>query len=307
MPIDRRTALQTAGTAGLAALAGCPLLSSNHYEYTLTVEPVGQSPVDHALYDPGEEPLFHEVARDALDAIVPDGRYTTDGFEPLPTDAYVEDGGQFYQTKTTVTGRERMERTVVRADRLEGDSVPDDAVPVDSLSDVSRRIVEVLAGYRATDRSRDPDELRREAAYVLRRPAELAESVGDELDGAAVRTGPADDAVYDISFTTERITEPVVESFAVAVATDRQAFHDVVLATRVDAEVAGADLDHEVRRVLDDVVETGETSETTPLTPPFERLVERLGVADVDVSRDGQLLWYDETLYRYGLYVNPAS
>ncbi|MCU4800057.1 hypothetical protein OB920_06700 [Halobacteria archaeon HArc-gm2] len=307
MPIDRRTALQTVGTAGLAALAGCPLLSTNHYEYTLTVDSVDQSLADYALYDPDEESLFDTAARDALDAILPDGRHTTYGYEPLPTGAYVEDGGRYYQTAAVVTGRERMERTLVRADLLELDSVSAETVPLDSLSTVSRRIVENLHEYHATDGAGHSTDLLWDGAYVLRRPAELDSAVTDEIDDATVAVDPGENSAYRVSLATERITERVVESFAVAVAEDSQTFSDVVLATRIDAEVEGPDLDPGVREALDDVVETGETSETTPLTPSFEGLLERLGLGDVDVGRNGQLLWYDERLYRYGLYVSPAN
>jgi len=200
-----------------------------------------------------------------------------------------------------------MDRTVVRADRLDPGSVSAETVPVDSLSAVSGRIVEILHEYHATDGSGGSDDLLRAGAYVLRRPAELADSVSEELDDAAVTMDPGGNWAYHVSLATERITERVVETFAVAVAGDQQTFRDVVLATRVDAEVDDAGLDHEVRRALEDVIEFGETSETTPLSPPFERLLERLGLGDVGVGRNGQLLWYDERLYRYGLYVSPAN
>lgn len=308
MPFHRRTALQAAGTAGLASLAGCAgLFSQDQYEYALTVDPVGESLVEHALYDPSDEPLFRTAASEALDAIVPDGRHVTYGFEPLPSDAYVTDGGRYYQTDAVVTGRERMERTVVRVDRLDLGSVSADAVPLDSLSEVSRRIVEILHDYHGTGGSGGSVDLLWDGAYVLRRPAELADSVADELDGTAVTMGTDRNMAYRVSLETERLTESVVESFAVQVAQDRQAFRDVALATRVDAEIDGESLGPGVRQALDDVVETGETREMTPLPTPFERLLDRLGLGDVGVSRNGQLLWYEEALYRYGLYVSPAN
>jgi len=55
-----------------------------------------------------------------------------------------------------------------------------ETVPADSLSAVSGRIVEILHEYHATDGSGGSDDLLRAGAYVLRRPAELADSVSEE-------------------------------------------------------------------------------------------------------------------------------
>ncbi|MFC6989213.1 hypothetical protein ACFQJD_11755 [Haloplanus sp. GCM10025708] len=139
----RRRLLQTAGATTLAALAGCssasPLGSEDSTpEYTLDVESVDASPVEHALYRPGDGALFGDPARTALDAVLPDGRHTTYGYRPLPDDAYVARDGAYYQIKHVVTGRERLERALVRVDTVPRDQVPEDAVLVDSLPDRAR-------------------------------------------------------------------------------------------------------------------------------------------------------------------------
>jgi len=199
-----------------------------------------------------------------------------------------------------------MDRTVVRADRLDLGSVSAETVPADSLSAVSGRIVEILHEYHATDGSGGSDDLLRAGAYVLRRPAELADSVSEELDDAAVTMDPGGNWAYHVSLATERITERVVETFAVAVAGDQQTFRDVVpppASTRKSTTRAWTTRSG---------VRSGTSSSSARRarrrrSPPFERLPERLGLGDVGVGRNGRLLWYDERLYRYGLYVSPAN
>lgn len=312
MSLHRRTALRMAGTAGLAALAGCSSVSGvlstpDRDEYTLHVERVDQPLVEHVTYDVTEGSLFADGARTALDAIVPDGRYTTYGFEPLPADAYVRHDGRYFQTKVAVTGRERMERRLVRAERVAEEQVPDDAPAVGSLPRASGRVVKILHSYHATDGGGSATDLLREDAYVLRRPAELDGPIAGDLDGQVVTMDESGNWAYRISITTETVAEPVYETFAVDVAEDRDAFREVVFATRVDAELTRSGLDSAVRELLERTIERDSHSEETPLDRPFERLLERLGLADVDGGKNGQLLWYDESLFRYGLYVNAAD
>lgn len=309
MPRHRRTLLQAAGTAGLASLAGCSalsdLLSGSGHEYSLTVEPVGRSIVEHGLFDPDEDAQYGAAARDALDEILPDGRHTTFGFEPLPADAYVEHDGRYFQTKTTVTGRERMERTLVRATRVDPEAASGERRTVDSLPEASARVVHALHEYHVGGGS-STDRLRGDA-YVLRRPAELDGPIADELDGALVTMDEAAGWAYRLVLSSEPIVERVYETFAVAVAPDRAAFREVVLATRVDAEIDRTDLDPEVRRLLHVAIRNDVHRETTPLSDRFRRLIERLGLGHVGVSEDGRILWYDDSLFRYGLYVSPVS
>jgi len=92
MVLTRRRALRTAGATTLAALAGCssvdPLGADDPApEYTLHVDSIDASPVAHALHELDGGALFGESTRIALDAILPDGRHTTYGFEPLPSDS----------------------------------------------------------------------------------------------------------------------------------------------------------------------------------------------------------------------------
>lgn len=310
MTLHRRTVLQITGTAGLAALAGCSalsdLLSQDAHEYSLTIDPVDQSLVGHALYESDESAPFHQAARHALDAILPDGRHRTDGFEPLPTDAYVEHDGRYFQTEAIVTGRERTERTLVRAERVDGETVSD-ASSVESLPRASSRVIKVLHDYHATDGSDTSTDLLRGDAYVLRRPAELDGPIAGDLDGAAVTMDDEGHWTYRLALTTETIAEPVYETFATEVARDEATFREVVLATRIDAEFDAVDLEREVRRLLEESIEGDAHRETTPLSPPFDRLIERLGLDGVSVGKNGLLLWYDESLFRYGLYVNPVN
>lgn len=307
MPLHRRTALQVAGTAGLAALAGCGLFSQDTREFSLTIDALDESLVDHALYDPADETLFGTAARDALDAILPDGRHATSGFEPLPADAYVEREGRYYQTNAVVTGRERVERTLVRADRIDPGDVSGDPTPVDSLPRASARVVKILHSNASSDGSGSAADLLHDGAYVLRRPAERDGPIAGELDGEPVAMDEEGNWTYRLDVRSERLTEPVYETFAVEVASDRSTFSDVVLATRVDADLSGATLDVPVRRQLDEAIEVGTYRETTPLSASFRGVLDRLGLGDVGVSANGRVLWYEASAYRYGLYVSPVS
>jgi len=94
---QRRTALQLAGTN----------------EYTLSFDRIEQSLVEYVRYQPGDS-VYDQPAHRALPDILPDGRHTTYGYEPLPEDAYVAHDGRYYQTKIVVTGEQRMERPFVR-------------------------------------------------------------------------------------------------------------------------------------------------------------------------------------------------
>ena len=123
MVSTRRRALQIGGATILSALAGCatdnPLGSGETpSEYSLTVESIDASPVEHALYEPDDEALFRTPARTALNNILPDGRHPTYGYKPLPSDAYVTHEGSYYQTKHVITGRTRMKRQLVRVDPI---------------------------------------------------------------------------------------------------------------------------------------------------------------------------------------------
>lgn len=312
MSLHRRTALQVAGTAGLASLAGCSaladLFSQDAREYALTVDSVAESPVEHALYDPADEALFERAASAALADILPDGRHETTGFEPLPADSYVEHDGRFFQTDAVVTGRERVERTLVRAERVDPDGVSGDVTPVESLPEASARVVKILHSNAAGGGSdAAAADLLENGAYVLRRPAELEGPIAGDLDGDVVSMDADGHWTYRLRIDTESVREPVYETFAVEVAADTDAFRDVVLATRIDADLSGTTLEPATRRRLDDAIEAGTYRETTPLDPPYRRLIEHLGLADVDVGKDGLLLWYEESLYRYGLYVSPVS
>jgi len=117
----RRRFLQIGGATTLTALAGCTtrdLLGSKDTssEYSLTVDSIDAPPVEYALYEPDDGALFGEPARTALDNVLPDGRHTSYGYKPLPSDAYVAHEGSYYQTKHVVTGRTQIERQLVRVD-----------------------------------------------------------------------------------------------------------------------------------------------------------------------------------------------
>ncbi|WP_336336189.1 hypothetical protein [Haloarcula brevis] len=310
----RRRLLQAAGSIALAGFAGCTtsdVVGSDgpNREYTLTVETVAASPVGHALYEPSDDPLFGVPAHEALETVLPDGRHTTHGYRPVPEDAYVEYDGRYYQTDAVVTGSDTVERTLVRAAPLADDAtVPDDAVPVDSLDRPSARVAKILHSHAQTDGDGASADLLRNGAYVLRRSAERESPLADgTLDGRVVTMESGGPWNYRIETETRRLSETAYSTLALEIAPSREQFREVVFATRIDADLSGASLRADVRSTLDRARSRGRHVETTPLSTPFEALLDRLGLGTVDDAVNGQLLWDDGSLYRYGLYVRAAD
>ncbi|WP_239524507.1 hypothetical protein [Halogeometricum borinquense] len=190
MVLRRRRLLQSVAAASLATFAGCatPVFSGNEEKqmtYTLSIDNIPVSPVEHALYEPSDGALFGDPARTALDDIIPEGRHTTYGYQPLSEDQYVERNGAYYQTKHIVTGQKRLQRTLVRGEPLsEDEKTPDDAIVVESLDKPTSRVVKILHSNAQTGSAAD---LLRDDAYVLRRPAEQESALAaGELDGRVV-------------------------------------------------------------------------------------------------------------------------
>lgn len=312
MDARRRRTLGTVGTTALAALAGCStgdLLGSGESRrtYTLDVEPISVSPVEHALYEPDDGALFGDPARTALAEILPEGRHTTYGYDPLPDDAYVEHEGTYYRTVNVVTGRERMERTLVRAESVPEAEVPDDALLVDELDRPVARVVKILHSYLVSGGETSTAELLRGDAYVLRRPAETESRLAaGELDGRVVTMTDGGAWAYRLDVTRGPVTETAHAALAVPVADSREQFREVVFGSRIDAELAPGDLPPDVRDLLETAVRRGSYEATAPLPAAFEALLAALGL-DTDESVNGRLLWYDGEFHRYALYVGDAS
>lgn len=311
MVLTRRRALHALGTAAAASIAGCSssiIGSDQSTEYRLTVDPIDVSPVEHALYEPGDEPLFGEPARTALSSILPDGRHTTYGYEPLPEDAYVEHESTYFQTKYVVTGRTELDRSLVRLDPVPSEDVPDSARLVDSFERPTARVLKILHSHAQTDGEGGSSDLLREDAYVLRRPAERESRLGTgDLDGDVVTMTDTGTWAYRVRSSRERITEPANTVLAVEVADSRSAFREVVFADRIDVELAPTALPAESRQLLEDAIARDVYRESAPRSDTFERLLEALEVANVETAVTGRLLWYDDGYYRYALYRNEVS
>lgn len=309
MVLTRRHLLDTIGTAGVAALAGCSGMNSlssksSEPEYRLRIEPVEASLIEHALYEPDDGPLFGAPARAALDAILPEGQHTTYGYKPLPTDAYVGYEGTYYQTKHIVTGRERTERSLVRVDTVVDDEVPDSALLIDNLRRPSARTLKILHAYTQSDGKSSAAELLRDDAYVLRRPAELESRLGTgDLDNRVVTMAEDGAWAYRVNVTTEHIIEPAYTAFAAEVAGSRDVFREVVLGSRIDAELVSDNLSAEVRSIIEEALSAEMYAETPPLSDAYEGTLRALGLHDVEQAKNGQLLWYNEQLHRYSLYI----
>lgn len=310
---DRRRTLRAIGATALTTLAGCTALadldtsSNEKQEYTVDVDAIRESLVEHTLYEPGDDPLFGQPAQQALDAILPDGRYTAYGYEPVPADAYMAHENRYYQTKLVVTGQKRIERLVVRLSPVEEAAVPQDAIDIDELPDVSARPVKILHSYEVTNGEGGAAELVEDGTYVLRRPAERESRLATELDGAVVTFGSQNTWAYRIEVARTRINETANTAFAVEVASDTAAFREIAFATRVDVRLDEATLSAAATDLLERILGRETYRETTPLSAEFEAVLDALDLQHVDDAMNGLLLWYDDDLYRYGLYVNDVD
>lgn len=308
MALQRRRVLRTAGVSTLVALAGCSSLSgfgleSSTETYVLRVDSIDASPVEYALYEPDESPLFGDPARTALEAVLPDGRQTTYGYTPLPDGDYVTHEGRYYQLSNTVTGRERMERTLVRAERVPSDDVPADPVRLDSLERPSARVVKILHSHTQSG-GESMTALLHGSAYVLRRPAERRSRLATgDLDGRVVTMTDSDAWAYRLHVTREPVVETAYTALAIEVAESRAAFRDVVFGARIDVDLSPSALAPEARDRLVRAIDRGEYNESTPLSGSFDALLAELDLAGVDESVTGRLLWYDGGFYRYALYI----
>ncbi|MGB9965775.1 hypothetical protein [Halobacterium sp. CBA1126] len=300
------------GATILAALAGCatnPFESAEPpSEYSLTVESIDASPVEYALYEPDDGVLFGTPARNALDDILPDGRHTSYGYKPLPSDAYVTHDESYYETEHVVTGRTQMKRQLVRVDPLPKEEVPDDAVVIDTLDQPSSRPLKILHSYTQSNGETSNTELLHGDAYVLRRPAERGSRLATgDLAGRVVKMTDSGTWAYRVRVTREPVVETAYTALAIKVADSRSQFRDVVFGSRIDTELTPTDLPTAARDLLNKVIAQEPYTETAPLSDAYETVLEALGLGAVDTIVNGQLLWYDDAVYRYGLYVNPPS
>ncbi|MFQ3476050.1 hypothetical protein HKK80_07290 [Halonotius sp. F2-221B] len=311
MSPSRRRLLQATAPAMLAGLAGCASGglddSDQSTEYTLSIDTIDASPTEHALYEPSDDALFGDPARTALAAIIPDGTHRTYGFTPLPEDSYVAGEERYFQIDSAATGRQEMDRTLVRVEALESENAGDTAIHVDSLDRPSARVIKILHSNSATRGAGASADLLRDDAYVLRRPAERDSRLASgDLDGAVVSMTEDGGFPYRVSITTESITETEQTTQAIPVADDEAGFREVVFAAEIDAELDDGSLSAAARDLLDRAV-GGEYTEATPLSTEYEAVLAALGVATADDSLNGKLLWYGEQLYRYGLYIHQPE
>lgn len=309
----RRQLLQRTGAVSLTALAGCSATGAfgteePTEEYTLHIDAMNASPIEYAQYEPDDDALFGTPAQTALQAIVPDGRHTTYGYKPLPSDAYVEHDGSYFQTKHVVTGQERLERSLVQLTPLSEEDVPEDTILIDTLERPSARVLKILHSYTQMDGRTSTAELLRGDQYVLRRPAEQESRLGTgELDYQVVTMTENDTWAYRVNVTTEQIVETAYTVLTVKVADSHQQFREVVFGSRIDATLTVDELPADVRDRLEQTINRGSVSETVPLPNSFVSLLKALHLGAVNTAANGKLLWYDEELYRYGLYVNETA
>lgn len=305
--VSRRQSLQLAGSAAVAALAGCSTDASGadaEPAHFLHVDRIATDPVWWALYDPPADDLFGGPARDALDAVLPTGRYTTAGYVALPEGKYVDHEGRYYRTEQFVSGRTDAERPVVRVERDE-DAVPEDALSIDALEQPSTRPLKILHSHAVSDGESGASDLLRGDGYVMTRPAELDSRLGaGDIDGRVVTMTDEGRLAYRIDVRRERVTLTEHTALAVEVAASEAAFREVVLASGVDVDLGVVDLSEAARGVLDDAVGRAAYRETGDPSAAFESLLDALGF-EVGESETGRIVWYGDSVFRASYYVDP--
>ncbi|QLH80019.1 hypothetical protein HZS55_14750 [Halosimplex rubrum] len=112
---------------------------------------------------------------------------------------------------------------------------------------------------------------------------------------------------YRVHVTRKQIVETAYTALAIKVADSRPQFREVVFGSRIDTELAPAELPEAARELLSEAVAQETYTETAPISDAFDTVLEALGLGAVDTAANGKLLWYDEEFYRYGLYINPPS
>ncbi|MFD1643645.1 hypothetical protein [Halohasta litorea] len=308
--LTRRRTLHAAGATAFATLAGC--LTNDRsgsrsavQEYSLDINRIERTPVEYALYEPDDNPLFGDPAETALANVLPDGRHTTYGYQPVPNDGYIKYKESYYQLKYVVTGRQQMERQLVRVDTVPQEQVSDDAILVETLERPSARIIKLLHSYTQSGGGSSTAELLRDDGYVLRRPSERESRLASgELDGQVITMTDSGAWAYRVDVTTEQLTETAHTAFAVEVAGSQSEFREVVFGSRIDAELDPDELTADAREILEGAIAGEPYTEEVPLTASFETLLEALGLSAVDTAANRKLLWYDDELYRYDLYIN---
>ena len=308
--VSRRQALQVAGTAVAAAFAGCSsdVLGNEPAgpRHELHVDRIATEPVRWALYEPDEGELFGDPARDALDAILPEGRHRTVGYAPVGEGNYVEHEGRYFRTESFVSGRAAVDRPVVRAEPIAESSVPEDALLVDSVAQPSARVVKVLHSHSVTDGASGSAELLRGDAYVMVRPAERESRLVDDLDGKVVTMTDDGGWPYRIEVRHETVTLPEYTTFAVVVAESEAAFHEIVLASAVDVDLTTTPLSEDATELLDRAIGRNGHRENGDPSEGFEALLHGLGF-NVGEAETGRILWYGESLFRASYYVNRGD
>ena len=328
MSPTRRRLLRAAAPITLAGLAGCMtnITPDNEEaaEYTLSIDTVNATPVEHALYEPNDDALFGDPARTALSDIISGSTHKTYGFTPLPDDSYLAGEKAYFQVDTAVSGRREMDRQLVRVESLDnavgessdaaGSEDSDDAgedsnsaTHVDTLARPSGRVIKILHSHSVSGGAGMSADLLEDDAYVLRRPAEHESALASgDLDGEIVSMTEDGGFPYRVSVTTESIREPEYTTRAIRIADNDAEFREIVFAAEIDADLNDESLSEGAGDLLDRTLGR-EHTESTPLSTNFERVVAALGLAGVNESVNGRLLWYDKSLYRYGLYIDHPN
>ncbi|WP_254537818.1 hypothetical protein [Halomarina litorea] len=301
MPSTTRRALLASAASGGLLLAGCstsPLSESESGPtYQLVVRSFDGTLSEAALWSPGSP--FDDTRERALDTLFESGSVTATGYEPVPDGVYVERDGTYYEVATVLTGRERVERPVVRFDALpEEESESVSATRAESLPRVDERVAKILHVHERSGGSH-PTDLLDDGGYVLRYPA--------EREGAYTASDPVERVrihgrVYRVRVATETLAEPVYTAHAIEVAGTEAAFADVATASIVDETVDPATLPEGARDLFRRALAADGVKETRPFSDAFAALLDVLGLGDE--ATNGRHVLYGGEPYRYALYVN---
>jgi hypothetical protein len=314
----RRTVL--ASTVGALALSGCTgdgvesVSDGQALSYELALDRSGESLAPSVLWRPNEPPAPHAEHRNAaVRAAAAGERPTTYGYEPIPSDEYVEYEGTYYKLDVVATGLERIERPVITltwvgdVDELED---PPAAVAREDLPPLDRSAV--MPAYMAA-RAREHDggapwDVVEEGGTVYRHHDHASSELAPTPEHDHVRVH---DTVLAVTVERRTLAEPAYTGVRIPVADSRAAFERALDGELVDARVDADELSAASRRLL-----LGQRhEEETPLSEPFLAVIEALELRDLlprsvqnpPEAENGLHLAYDDAYYRYGLYVNTAA
>lgn len=231
---------------------------------------------------------------------------------------YTEREGTYYGVDTFVSGRERIDRSILRLEWVGRTDELDDVPPYTVRSDLPPTdqhpalIAYLAARAREYDGGAPWDAIER-GGFVYRTLDRVESELAPNPAHEYVRVH---DTILRVDVSNEPLVEPVHAATAVPVADSRDAFARIADAALVDARLSRSDLSERGRLILDRAKGQQGYEETTPLSAEYRAVLEGLQLHEYlhtssesaeHTGMNGRHLALDDEYYRYGLYLNEAE